>query len=95
MTNVSDLEMRVLEVLVDNDEWCLPFDAISQYSGVERPRIRRIVRSLARKGLAELKHGLMDDDGKTAGSGYTSTPAGKSRFEWELQQIEKGKHVND
>ena len=44
---------------------------------LEKTQVRRSVRSLARKGLAEFVRGLFDDDGMVAGSGYCCTRAGK------------------
>lgn len=43
----------------------------------EANEVRRIVRQLARKGLAEYVRGLFSEsDGMIAGSGYCITPAG-------------------
>lgn len=81
---VSKLELRALEVLSDhyNSEGnCLYFKTIASLSGIEPKKVRRVVRSLARKGLAEFTRGLFDDEGNVAGSGYCCTPAGKTLFE--------------
>lgn len=57
---------------------CLAFDAIASISGVARPRIRRIVRHLARKGMTEFHQGLWTEDMRPAGSGYAITRIGRS-----------------
>lgn len=59
------------------DFGCLTFDAIASSSGVARPRIRRIVRHLARKGMTEFYQGLWTEDMRLAGSGYAITLAGR------------------
>jgi hypothetical protein len=55
----------------------LSFSATASRSGVELHRIRRSVRSIARKGLLEFGKGLWTEDGEVAGSGYGLTPAGR------------------
>ena len=47
------------------------------------PETRRIVRALARKGLAVFMRGLFDDDGRVVGSGYGLTKEGVARAEAE------------
>lgn len=61
----------------DEDFDCLAFDTIASNSGVDRRRIRRIVRHLARKGLAEFHQGLWTEDMRPAGSGYGLTLDGR------------------
>lgn len=60
------------------DFGCLTFNTIASNSGVERSRIRRIVRHLARKGMTEFHRGLWTEDGMPAGSGYAITAAGRA-----------------
>jgi hypothetical protein len=59
-----------------NGEMCVPFAPISRDTGLPRDEVRRSVRALARKGLAEFHSGLSTEDGNLAGSGYCITPAG-------------------
>ena len=54
------------------------FIAIAKETGLSLHQVRRSVRALSRKGLAELNRGLFTDDGMIAGSGYGVTPAGRS-----------------
>ena len=56
---------------------CLTFDTIASNSGVDRKRVRRIVRHLARKGLASFHRGLWTEDMRPAGSGYGLTLDGR------------------
>ena len=79
-TKISEREAKVLEVLAghySSEGNCLYFKTIATMSGVEPDLVRRVTRSLARKGLAELVRGLFDDEGMVAGSGYCCTRAGK------------------
>src|SRR5690242_15607070 len=76
---VSATELRALEILADHyldDCDCLYFATIADKSGIEPSKIRRVVRSLARKGYAQYVRGLFDDEGQVAGSGYSCTRAG-------------------
>ncbi len=47
--------------------------------GVPRGVVRSICKDLRFLGLAECKHGLMDDAGEVAGSGYARTTHGDNR----------------
>ena len=53
----------------------VPFSPVMERTGLTRQDVRRIVRLLKRKGLAEFKSGLWSDDGP-AGSGYRPTAQG-------------------
>jgi hypothetical protein len=84
MPNLNEEEIRALECLSNHyhsEGNCLYFRTIAEYAGIEPKRVRRIVRSLARKGYAEFVRGLFDDDGQAAGSGYCCTRAGYDRFQ--------------
>jgi hypothetical protein len=82
---VSEREYKILETLADaggNDEFgYLSFAGIASRSGLDRKIIRRSVRALARKGLAEYGRGLWTEEGTLAGSGYCATRAGIAFFE--------------
>ena len=52
------------------------FATIGHGLGLDRPTIRRAVRALARRGLAEYLRGLTTEDGDFAGAGYRITDAG-------------------
>lgn len=60
-------------------EYCVSFRTLSG----EPPEaewtkeVRRVVRQLARKGLAEFYRGLFTDDGMLCGSGYCITKSGR------------------
>lgn len=78
---ISERERKVLEVLVEtyrNSEegTCRYMKYIAQDCGLEYSQVRRAVRSLARKGLAEYHRGLFNDDGMVAGSGYCASKKG-------------------
>lgn len=79
---------KVLEALAEGanryygETWYYPFKPIVEKTGLERPVARRVTRYLARKGYAEFRNGLCNEDGEFAGAGYGITPAG-------LEQLEK------
>lgn len=58
----------------------MSFGTIAADSGVDRRAIRRIVRKLARAGLAEFSSGLWSEDGRPAGAGYAITSAGRTEL---------------
>jgi len=77
---LSERERKALEALTDaggsDDYGYLSFKGIASRSGLEPRVVRRTVRALARKGLAEYGKGLWTDDGELAGAGYCATKAG-------------------
>lgn len=79
---LTDRERPVLadlaEITRPDGEFCVPFYRISgEPKDAPRTReVRRIVRQLARKGMAEFYRGLFDDDGMLCGSGYCVTQKG-------------------
>jgi len=83
---LSERERKCLESLVEilrgaDEGACIYFRTVAQDTGLTEQQVRRAVRSLARKGLAEYHRGLFDDDGFTAGSGYCPTKAGRALIE--------------
>ena len=67
--------LAALHGLTRPHEICVPFAPIQAITTYDRKTVRRHVRALARKGLAEYKRGLWNDDGP-AGAGYCITNAG-------------------
>ena len=61
-----------------NGEFCTPFAPIMDGTGYDRRTVRRHIRALARKGLAEYFRGLCTVDGEFAGAGYCITKEGRS-----------------
>lgn len=83
---MSPNERKVLKALAeaysDYEDFCfLSFAGIASRSDIDPKKIRRSVRSLARKGLAQYGRGLWTDDGEVAGSGYACTKAGALAIE--------------
>ena len=81
MTKMLPNHRKVLEVLAiytrPHAEMCYGFKPIADYAEMQDVReVRRIVRHLARKGLAEYHKGLFTEYGELAGSGYCITPQG-------------------
>lgn len=86
-TKLSEREAAVLFAMCDHLPlgYSAPFKHILTYvensnKGCEPGNIRRVVRALARKGMAELTRGLMSDDGYLMGSGYGPTREGRAWF---------------
>jgi len=78
---ISDLQFKALTAMrdarrIDEDFSYLCFAAIQQGSGIPKNLVRRTVRALARKGLAEFASGLSTIDGEFRGSGYRCTKLG-------------------
>lgn len=77
--SISEREMKALNALAGiygSEYGYLAFKSIARRSGLDPSHVRRSVRALARKGLAEYGKGLWTDDGELAGSGYRCTDAG-------------------
>lgn len=68
----------LLSLTYPNGEMCIPFQPIERATGLDRRTVRRNVRALARKGLAEFHKGLWNDDGEPRGAGYCITPEGQN-----------------
>jgi hypothetical protein len=77
LPKLSERERAVLEVLVDaggpDDFGFLSFAGIARRGKIDPLSVRRSVRSLARKGLAQFEKGLWSDAGEPRGSGYCAT----------------------
>lgn len=75
-----DGQRKCLETLADltmrAGEFCIPFAPLVSRTGYDRRTVRRYVRQLARKGLAEYHRGLCTEDGEFAGAGYCITTEG-------------------
>lgn len=83
MTKLSDREQRVLVYMYEDvpPEYGIYLDAIRHSEVIEPGHVRRVVRSLARKGMAKLEPMFKPDDGLIAGSGYVVTDAGRAEAE--------------
>lgn len=59
-----------------SEELAVYFRTIVATGLIPASEVRRSVRSLARKGIAEYRRALWTEDGEPAGSGYGFTPLG-------------------
>lgn len=79
---LSDLQFKCLEILaiksIPHGEACLSFRTIEVSASLSRVDVKRSVRALFRKGLAEFHKGLCSDAGDFAGSGYCISAYGKA-----------------
>lgn len=74
-------ESKVLKCLGERaryDENCLPSGFIASLTDLSLLQARRAVKSLQRRGYAELVRGIFRDDGLLAGSGYCCTAEGRT-----------------
>lgn len=63
------------------EDYCVvTLATIAADGDLPRTRVRRAVRSLARKGLARYVSGCFNEDGEMFGSGYMVTDAGYRRY---------------
>ena len=71
MTKLNENEKLVYRVLneIGGDYAYFTFAYISSACGLDRKVVRRVCRSLARKGFAEYGKGLFTEESLTAGSG--------------------------
>jgi hypothetical protein len=76
MSPNQTLALKALGECYSEDYGYMSFAMIHHRSGLPRDLVRRTVRALARKGLAEFSSGLWNDNGEPAGSGYKITAAG-------------------
>lgn len=83
---LSDREAKMLRAIAKEDagidgEMAWHFRGLARFSGIELHNVRRTIRALARKGLAEYCRGLSNEDGEFYGSGYALTKAGRDLAE--------------
>ena len=74
---ISERERKCLEYLAeiypDDEANVTYFRVLAKETKLTEQQVRRSVRALARKGLAQYVRGLFDLDGMVAGSGYMAT----------------------
>jgi hypothetical protein len=83
-------EAQALQAWKDSDpEWSvISFDMVSERTGLDRKKVRRAVRGLARKGLTEFCRTSWDDEGKPHGAGYELTKKGRQVLDEMVQSAE-------
>lgn len=81
---LTNSEAKVLECLRDrrHDDCgnCLPSGFIASLTDLSLLQARRAVKSLQRRGYAELIRGIFNDEGQICGSGYCCTREGAEAF---------------
>lgn len=80
-TSMSDMQRKCLDALASvtrsGGEWCASFQRIQDATELSRTHVKRSIRALARKGLAEFHKGLCNEDGEFTGAGYCISAAGR------------------
>src|SRR4051812_32496717 len=81
VVRLNEVEALVLVILGSSGgDFCFwNFAGLCKETGLDRAKIRRACRSLARKELAVFERGLWTEDGEPAGSGYGATTSGVIR----------------
>lgn len=76
--NLQGYEAKAFTAWLDcsEDFSVLSFDTIAGRAGIDRSKVRRAVRALARKGLVEFHRVSWTDDGEMCGAGYGLTKLG-------------------
>lgn len=73
--------LKLNEISHPDGEVCVNFAYLMSETGFDRKTVRRNVRALARKGLAEYFRGLMNEYGELGGAGYCITKDGRELAE--------------
>ena len=83
MVKLNVSEAKVLGYLKNEcgPELCPPTALIAMEVDLSMLAARRAIKSLHRRGLAELHRGTFTDDGLLAGSGYEITDAGRDALQ--------------
>lgn len=82
MNTAEQLEMSILGPMYDETpsyyRYCyfFPFKCMETWTGLDRELIRGLCKSMRNRGIVEYGHGF-DEDGYTAGAGYTLTRKGE------------------
>ena len=76
MNRNDELLLALAKLCPHPREYYVPFKPLQDATGYDRKAVRRSVRALARKGLAEYSRGLWTEDGEPAGAGYCLTDEG-------------------
>jgi hypothetical protein len=74
-------EGKVLKCLDDHyglEGNCLPSGFVASLTDLSLLQARRAIKSLQRRGYAELVRGIFNDEGMIAGSGYCCTAEGRA-----------------
>ncbi|SDL08005.1 hypothetical protein SAMN05428953_12670 [Mesorhizobium muleiense] len=81
--NLTDRERRVLVYMSEDvpSDYAVYMRAICAAEVIETGNVRRVVRSLARKGMVKLSTAFNPADWSIAGSGYAVTDAGRAEAE--------------
>jgi len=82
MTKLTENERQCMTAWLGTEYgWdYMPYWSIHERSQMTKRLVRRTTRQLARKGMVELSI-VFDEDGKVRGSGYGTTPKGRTYLE--------------
>ncbi|WLS01726.1 hypothetical protein [Shinella oryzae] len=66
----------------------ISFSTVAKRAEIDRKKVRRAVRGLARKGLTKFYRTSWTDDGEPHGAGYGLTPEGRALIDADLDSGE-------
>ena len=76
---LTAFEMTALSAWLDVETgYGFGFNTVAERSGIDRSKVRRVVRALARKGAVEYSRSLFWEDSGKMGAGYSLTSKGES-----------------
>lgn len=92
--NLTELEARALKAWEDTceDFDVISFDTVARYSGIERSKVRAVVRRLARKGITVFYRTSWTEDGEVHGAGYGLTKDGRAILNAKLKEADREWH---
>lgn len=93
-SKLIDVQKQIIFALYYDTDFCYGYAyLIDKVPGYSREELKRHVTALRKAGLVRYERGLFDDDGQTAGSGFTieyskARLIGK-KYDSEINHIEK------
>lgn len=66
----TDDEVKIIEALGTDDEYCYNYDYITSETGLDRAAAKKAVDNLRKLGVVKFWRGLMNDDGEVQGAGF-------------------------
>lgn len=78
---LGDIEEAILSELYSNEEMCYNYSGLEYRTKYTRKELEPAIKFLRTNGYIEHWNGLMDDDGRAAGSGWCRSEKGNEYVE--------------